>query len=369
MSNSSSSSGSPFAGAYGNLGAGNLGANLDPRSIDPKFTMRHSRVRTLGTNVGGYGQDLTEMSDKTRAIDIHTMAFGTIGGGLNVVHRSVRDGAADALKQAKDVLDSWKKALNTAADNTEAAEEAGKGGKKPPGPGGPGGGGPGKIPGGGLGKMPKIGGMGDPGGVDPSKLGDPSIDRPSIPKPDTGHIKQPDLDTPDLDTPDPGDIERPDLNTPNPGDIQQPNLNSPDLNNPDLNNPGVNTPDLSGVEKPDTDLAAVNPNLPTGTTPRISVPDTSAFDPRASMARPAVGYPEGPLGPGGPSAGGGVAPGSIARALNTGIPPIYPPGAMGGASPGNGDNDRERGPHLAEEEGVWGMDEDVAPAVLGKEEI
>ncbi|MDP4506631.1 hypothetical protein [Nonomuraea turcica] len=358
MSNSSSSSGDPFAGAYGNLGAGNLGAGLDPRSIDPKFKMRRSSVRTLGTNVGGYGQDLTEMSDKTRAIDIHVMAFGAIGGGLNVAHRSVRDGAADALKQAKDVLDSWKKALNTAADNTEAAEEAGKG--PGTGPGGPGG-----LP---TGKMPKTP-LGGPG-VDPSDLG--TGRPPTIPQPDPGDIKQPDLTTPDpgdtkqpdLTTPDPGDIQRPDLNTPG---VNTPGLNTPGVNTPDLNTPGAKTPDLSGVSKPNTDLASANPNLPTSTTPpSIRTPDSPAFDPRASMPR--TGYPEGGPVAGGAMPPGSAAPGSIARALNTGIPPMYPPPGMGGMGANNGDKDRERGPHLAEDEGVWGTDEDYAPAVLGKEE-
>ncbi|MFC5826694.1 hypothetical protein [Nonomuraea insulae] len=350
MTDSSSSSTDPFAAAYGNLGA-----SIDPKSIDPNFKMRYSSVRKMGTNVAGYGQDLTAMSDQTRSIDIHQMAFGVIGGGMNVAHRSVRDSAADALKQAKDVLDSWKEALNTAADNTEEAEKASK--AKPKGPGTPKvptGPGMGKMPGAGdLGKMPDTSGLGNPKGIDPGDLDPGDLEKPEIPVTDPSDIEQPDLTTPD-----PNDIKQPDLTTPDPNDLQQ----------PDLTTPNVSTPDLNGVDKPNTDLASVNPNpnLPTSTTtPQFRTPDTTAFNPNSVTPRTGVSYPEGNMGvsPGGPGSQG-----SIARALNSGVPPMYPPGGMGGAGGNSSDNDRERGPHLSEEEGVWGADVDYTPAVLGKEE-
>ncbi|AQZ66684.1 hypothetical protein BKM31_39260 [[Actinomadura] parvosata subsp. kistnae] len=194
MSNSSSSAENPFTSALGNA----AGA-VDPRTSDPDFKMRYSSVRTLGTNVRGYGENLSQLSSSTRAIDLHTLTFGVIGGGLNVAHRAARDSAAEALKQAKDVLESWKEALNTAADNTEAAEQASKapqdGGGKIPQIKNPGGG----LPSGGLGGLPKnTGGLGDlgkgglgKGGIDPSDLG---IDKPSTPDP--SDIKQPEIPTP-----------------------------------------------------------------------------------------------------------------------------------------------------------------------------
>lgn len=346
MTDSSSSSTNPFAAAYGNLGG-----SLDPKSIDPNFKMRYSSVRTLGTNVASHGQDMTALSDHTRSIDIHHLAFGVVGGGLNVAHRSVRDSAADALKQAKDVLDSYRKALNTAADNTEDAEKASKPPKDTGPPGGP------KIPSGpGSPKMPKTPGapnMDDLGkGVDPGDLNPGDLEQPQIPEPDTG-----DLEQPDLTTPDPSDIEQPDLTTPDPSDLQQPGLTTPD----------VSTPDLNGIDKPNTDLASVNPNLPTSSTPQFRTPDTSALNPNSAVPRTGIAYPEGTMGSSG-SAGGLGSQGSIARALNSGVPPMYPPGGMGGGGANSGDNDRERGPHLSEEEGVWGTDVDHAPAVLGKEE-
>ncbi|GAA3526961.1 hypothetical protein GCM10022419_002120 [Nonomuraea rosea] len=353
----------------------NLGTSMDPGSIDPNFKMRHSSVRTLGTNVGSYGQDLTHMSDKTRSIDMHTMTFGVIGGGLNVAHRSVRDHAADALKQGKDVLDSWKEALATAADNTQQAEEAGKTDKTPKTPQLPKTPttGMGKMPTAGMGKMPTTGageipntGLGDLGKdkVDPGDLG---IDTPKPGDLDTPGLDPSDVDTPDLDQP---DLTQPDVTQP---DLTQPNVNQPDLTTPDLSSaqqPNTAVPDLSSVNQPPkTDLAGVDPNLANTAIPQVRTPDTTAYDPRtsASIPRTTVGYPEGTLGSAGPATGVG-APGSIARALNTGTP-IYPPPMGGGAGGAGGeDKDRERGAHVPEEEGVWGMDDDYAPAVLGREE-
>ncbi|GAA3242596.1 hypothetical protein [Nonomuraea helvata] len=357
MSNSSSSS-DPFAGL---VGAGGLGST-DPKSVDRNFKMRHSSVRTLGTNVASYGQDLTHLSEKTRAIDMHTLTFGVFGGGLNVTHRSARDAAADALKQGREVLESWKQALKTAADNTETAEEASKAAKKgsqnssfkTPKFNNTGFGDPSK-----LGKMPSNAGLGNLGknGIDPDdfKVDKPSPDdlkQPDIPQPDVKQPEQPDIPQPNVDQP---DLQQPNLEQPN---LQQPNLQQPDLQQPDLTTPNLN--------QPKTDLQSVDPHLPTSTAPQIRTPDISQIDPRAAIPRTTVSYPESNVG--GPAAGtaGVGAPGSIARALNTGTP-IYPPGGMGGAAGSKDDKDRERGPHVGEEEGVWGADEDATPAVLGKE--
>ncbi|MEV0380005.1 hypothetical protein [Nonomuraea sp. NPDC050643] len=373
---SSSSGSDPFSSALSGLG----GAATDPAANDPNFKMKHSSVRKLGDNVAGHGQDFTAMSAKTRAIDMDALTFGVIGGGLNVAHRSVRDSAADALQQGKEVLDSWKAALRDAADNTEMAEEASKAKDKAGGlpqvkdPGGLGGLGSGGL--GGLGKTP---GPGDLGGVGPGDLGGidkppaGGIDTPKIPddldKPD---LDQPDLDQPELDTPDPGDLDKPGA-----GDIEQPDLSGIDKPTvPGLEQPDLKNPDLSGLNQPNgTDLAGVNPNLPNTSTPQIRTPDLSGLDPRTTMPR--TGMPEGVTvgpsvgagsGPGAGGAGSGLGgQGSIARALNSGMP-IYPPPMGGGGGPGSEDKDRERGPHLSEEEGVWGADDEYAPAVLGREE-
>ncbi|MFI7450715.1 hypothetical protein ACIBQX_24685 [Nonomuraea sp. NPDC049714] len=373
MSNSSSSTDDPFAG----LGATVPG--LHPRDNDPEFDMKYSSVRNLGSNVGGYGQDLSLMSDKTKAIDMHALTFGVVGGGLNVAHRSVRDGAADALTQGKKVLESWKKALSDAADNTEQAEQSSKapdkGGPKPP-----------KIPGGGIGGMKPPGGLpgaGDLGGIGkggpglggPGDLDIPKPDDIDIPKPgDTDIPKPDDIDIPkpgDTDIPKPGDVDIPkpgDVDMPKPGDIDTPNpdqINQPDLDK--IAQPDLKTPDLGAVKPPDgTDLAGVDPRLNTPTMPQVQVPDSTTTDPRSSIPRTGVTLPDGGVGGagGGSQAVGGQ--GNLSKALNTGMP-LYPMGGGAGAGAGGEERDRDRGAHLAEDEGVWGGDEDISPSVLGRE--
>ncbi|MDX3106277.1 hypothetical protein [Nonomuraea angiospora] len=352
----------PYSSALNGLN-GLGGATVDPRTKDPDFAMKYSSVNTLGKNVGSYGDDLTSMSQKTGAIDMHQFTFGVIGGGLNVAHRSVRDGAVEALKQAKEVLDSWKQALADAATNGKDAEEASKAGKGPGGPGGPG-----PLGGGGLPKGPGLGGL-PKSSVNPDDL---KIDKPStdIPKPDIpgSDIPKPDIPGSDIPKPDiPGsNIDPPKIDQPN---IDQPKIDQPNLDQPDIKQPDVKTPDLSALNQtPKTNLEGLNPSLPTTTTPQV--PSTPGYDPRASVPRTSVGVPETGVGY---TAGGGTpgtstgAPGSIARALNSGMP-LYPmsPGMGGGA--GQEEKDRERGPHLGEDEAVWETDEDITPAVLGREE-
>ncbi|MFI7222386.1 hypothetical protein ACIBO5_04120 [Nonomuraea angiospora] len=352
----------PYSSALNGLN-GLGGATVDPRTKDPDFAMKYSSVNTLGKNVGSYGDDLTSMSQKTGAIDMHQFTFGVIGGGLNVAHRSVRDGAVEALKQAKEVLDSWKQALADAATNGKDAEEASKAGKGPGGPGRPG-----PLGGGSLPKGPNLGGL-PKNSVNPDDL---KIDKPStdIPKPDIpgSDIPKPDIPGSDIPKPDvPGsNIDPPKIDQPN---IDQPKIDQPNLDQPDIKQPDVKTPDLSALNQtPKTNLEGLNPSLPTTTTPQV--PSTPGYDPRASVPRTSVGVPETGVGY---TAGGGTpgtstgAPGSIARALNSGMP-LYPmsPGMGGGA--GQEEKDRERGPHLGEDEAVWETDEDITPAVLGREE-
>lgn len=359
-------------------------AGIGPRANDPDFAMTHSKVRDLGNHVGMYGQTFTHMSDKTRAIELHTLTFGVIGGGLNVAHRNMRDHAADALEQGREVLESWKKALRTAADNARLAEEAGKAADPGPGLGGPGMGG--------LGKLPKTGGLGGPGGLG---IDGPSADDLGIERPDLGDVKQPDLDgidqpgidRPDLDQPnleqpdlDQPQLEQPNLEQPNPEqpnleqpNLEQPNLEQPNLDRPDLDQPKM--PDLDGVNQPAaTDLAGLDRNLSNAGLPTSGLPTSGLSQPKVpdglgtGIPRTGVGFGEG-SGAGaahGLGSQGLGSQGSIARALNTGVP-LYPPPMTGGGA-NKDQQDRERGPHAGEGEEVWGLDDEHAPAVLGKEE-
>ncbi|MFI6733803.1 hypothetical protein ACIBI9_12805 [Nonomuraea sp. NPDC050451] len=348
----------PYSSALSGLN-GLGGATVDPRSKDPDFAMKYSSVTTLGKNVGSYGDDLTSMSQKTSAIDMHWFTFGVIGGGLNEAHRSTRDNAAKALEQAKDVLDSWKQALADAAANAKEAEDASKAGKDGPGGVGPMGGTGMDLPKGTGMDLPKGG-----GGVNPDdlKFDKPSADdikQPDIPKPD---IPGSDIDQPNIDQP---NIDQPNVDQPN---IDQPNIDQPNIDQPKIDQPNVKTPDLSDLNQtPKTNLEGLNPSLPTSTTPQI--PGTTGYDPRASIPRTSVGVPEGGFGSAGGASGvgGAGAPGSIARALNSGMP-MYPMAPGMGAGAGQEQKDRERGPHLGEDEAVWDTDEDITPAVLGREE-
>ncbi|MFG2077429.1 hypothetical protein [Nonomuraea maritima] len=353
-------------------------AGIGPRANDPDFEMTHPKVRGLGDNVGIYGQDFTQMSQNTRAIELHTLTFGVIGGGLNVAHRNTRDHAADALEQGREVLESWKKALHTAADNAELADEAGKA----PDPGFGLGGGPGT---GGLGKLPKTGGLGGPLGIDgPSAdgLGTERPDLGDVKRPDLDGIDQPGIDRPDLDQPnvDQPNVEQPNLDQPqlDQPNVDQPNLEQPELEQPNLDRPDLDQPkmpDLDGVNQPAaTDLAGLDRNLSNAGLPTSGLPTSGLSQPKVpdglgtGIPRTGVGFGEGS----GAGAAHGLGPqglgsqGSIARALNTGVP-LYPPPMTGGGA-NKDQQDRERGPHAGEGEEVWGLDDEHAPAVLGKEE-
>ena len=336
--------------------------------------MVYSSVRTLGRNVGHYAPSMQSLSDKTRAIDMHTFTFGLIGGGLNVAHRSVRDAAADAFAQGKEVLESWRQALNDIALNTETTDEASKIKDKLKDEIGGGLGGGVKTP-----KMPESWDTAmpepfdtttpDPNAFDPQGgLDDIGAD---IPDPNDPNLQTPDPNDPSLQTPDPNDpnLQNPGLNDPN---VQNPGLNDPNLQNPNLQNPNLDTPDLKVPGQPSpTDLAGIDRNL-ANQIPQARMPDPNAFDPRTTSGMPRTSlYPESGMGFGG-SGGGGAAggtppPGSISRALNSGMP-IYPP-PMGGAAGANREEKTgESGPYLSEDESTWGFDEEAGPAVIRSEE-
>ncbi|MGI5520031.1 hypothetical protein ACQEUX_03665 [Micromonospora sp. CA-259024] len=69
------------------------------------------------------------------------------------------------------------------------------------------------------------------------------------------------------------------------------------------------------------------------------------------------------------AAGGGLAGGTAGSAAMGGMGPMMPP--MGGAGAGGQqqEKDRERKTWLAEEEEVWGTDPDVAPSVIGRDDV
>ncbi|MEV4468837.1 hypothetical protein [Nonomuraea sp. NPDC049504] len=371
MANPSAAS-DPFSSALSSFGSA-----VDPFKKDPELDMKPDKVRSLGKNVGSYAPTMGDLSEKTRAIDMSPLTFGVIGGGLNVVHRNVRDGAADALASGQQVLESWQAAINQIAENVDAAEQASKAKNKNP--GGPGGvkmpQGPGdmknigpfdpdlKSPGG-----PKVPGMEDIDGP-----GTPGVDIPGPGGPDAQNPDIPNPDVPDPNLPDPN-AQNPDMPNPNVPDpnLPDPNAQNPDIPNPNVPDPNIQDPDLKGLDQPATsDLAGIDRNL-ANQIPQARIPDPNAFDPRTTNTMPRTSLvPESGIGGGGSGgAGGGTPPpGSISKALNSGMP-FYPPPMGGGAGAMNRDEKNgEGGPYLSEEESAWGFDEEHGPAVIRNEEV
>ncbi|WP_433366007.1 hypothetical protein [Streptosporangium sp. CA-115845] len=395
------SSGSNPYGPYGLPNPNMKPGVVDPRLTDPAFKMDHGKVTALGENVGKRASVMTELGNRTKAIDMHTLTFGVIGGGLNVVHRQVRDSAAEALVKAREVLESWNEALSGAAKNAKEAEAAGTG-NGPPDSGGGGGAGAGAGAGidpsdfgegidpsdfgGGAGEMPPF--DPDAGGIGTQGPGDlPGVpgagDMPTVPGADDLPGVPGSGDLPgvpgsgDLPTvPGADDLPRlPDLDRGQngPGDI-----GSPDLGGLNAGTPGENTlnTQLAGYD-PKTAVPDALANLPrTPGVPDLRTPgmDGSAMD-RALSAGYGTGTTTG-TGTGGGIGGGGAFSGGtgsgalgqgtgVGRGLGTGGMPMMPMAPMGGGMGGEGEGDRERSTWLSEEESVWGGDGDVAPAVIG----
>jgi hypothetical protein len=352
--------------------------------------MDHEKVRDLGDGMGKRAPVMTELSGKIRAIQINTLTFGAIGGGLNVAHTQVRDSAADAVEKGREVLESWKEALSKVAENTKEAEKAGAGkeGQGPPKPPGIGGG---KTP---SFKEPDLGGLGleDPeglGGLDESGLGDlgkqPAGLDDGFKPPGSGDVPQsPGFDPPGsdalpkppgsddvFDPPGSGDLPRP----PGPEDVPKPpgfdpsqgtagNVDPPKLNGLDgdaLGKNALNDPlktELSGYDPKLTGLDAPSNAFKT---PEMSDLRSPGAEGVSTGGRTGAGSGFSGANPGG-AAGQGAGLGG--RGLGSSGMPMMPLSPMGGGAGGDGDKDRERSTWLTEDEGVWGGDGDVAPPVI-----
>ncbi|MGV9772955.1 hypothetical protein [Streptosporangium sp. NPDC003464] len=379
----SGSSGANPYGAYGLPNANTKPGVVDPRMMDPGFKMEHDRVIGLGDSMGKRAPVMTELSGRTRAIDMHVLTFGVIGGGLNVAHREVRDSAADALTKAKDVLESWKKALDGVVANAKEAHKASSA-APPEEKGGP------ELPTGGI----------KPAKFDPKDLGDPKFgDLPKSPSEDDllkplDDLKKPPYDDglDDLKKP-PYDDGLDDLKKP-PYDDGLDDLKKPPYDD-DLPKP----PSEDDLPKPPGagDLPKT-PNFDDGTQGRNGLDDPlktqlAGYDPKQSIADALANTPRTPnisdlrapgtdgsstggLGTGnragvgsfaggvnaGPGAGAGLGRG-LGAGLGAGGMPMMPMAPMAGGM-GEGDKDRDRSTWLSEDESVWGGDGDVAPAVI-----
>ncbi|MEU7896864.1 hypothetical protein AB0B45_28880 [Nonomuraea sp. NPDC049152] len=354
-----------------------LSGAQSPKKSDPNFKMQSSGVRQLGKDYSSHSDDLDAMSTKTSSIDLPALTFGAIGYGLVTAHNNVRDNTVDALKQGKDVLDSFRTALAGAADNKDLADEASKtrGGDEKGGPDLSGlksqlGGGP-KIP---TGKDLGLDGLGGKGPKLPDqKLPDHKLPDQKLPDQKLPDHKLPDHKLPDQKLPDQKlpDQKLPDQKLPDhklPDQPQMPDSKLPQQ--PQIPDPkGIDTSGLN--QRPanpiESKLASYDPSAQDllGRTPNSSAPQsgTSFTDPRGGSG---VSYGAGAGA--GAGAGTGALGGAGARGMTGGGMPMYSPMAPGmGGGTGEQDKDRDGSKLLKGNPDDYEDDQDIAPPVLGKE--
>ncbi|MBE3008828.1 hypothetical protein IL992_06450 [Microbispora sp. NEAU-D428] len=378
MTDTSGGATNPFAGLATSMGAGGA---VDPRLADPEFKMDYGEVTKFGDDVAGRGQVLADTSGRIKKIHLPPLTFGVIGGSLNGVHSQVRNQTADAVAKGKEVLESWKTAIDQAVKNAKEAEKQSSGGQRKDGlPGGPKGAGidPKKL-GLGGGGLPKAGpgsGLGNDWKLPKDKLGtdiDDSLQHPDLP--DTSTLPGPGGSGGGL--PGAGDPNGNGLGgsglDPNGTGLGQDGLGRTGLDG--LGRNGVNPLETPKLNSPgDTALSAYTPNpssLPTVPT----VPDlgTAGYGPGdySTATRPGTGgYGSGGYGSGTYGSGGGPGAAAGRAGAGAGGMPAMPYAPMAGAGAGSNDDGKERtrGPAVPEDESTWFGDEDVAPPVLGMQE-
>ncbi|WP_185949510.1 hypothetical protein [Microbispora sp. KK1-11] len=373
MTDTSGGATNPFAGLATSMGAGGA---VDPRLADPEFKMDYGEVAKFGNDVAGRGQVLADTSGRVKNIHLPMLTFGVIGGSLNGVHSQVRNTTADAVAKGKEVLESWKTAIDQAVKNAKEAEKQSSGGHgKVDVPGGPKGPGfdPKKL---GLGGgVPKVGAGSDLGNgwkLPKDKLGtdlDDSLKHPDLPDP--SNLPDPGGNGTGLDPSGTGlDPNGTGLDPSGTGlDPSGAGLGKTGLDGLDQN--GLNTQGLTGPGG--TSLSSYNPNpAPVPTVPNLG---TTGYGPgdfttgnwpgTGGTGTGTGGYGSGGYGTAGAAGSGTAGRTGVGAGGMAGMP--YAPMAGAGAG-GNDDKERTRGPAVPEDESTWFGDEDVAPPVLGMQE-
>ncbi|KAB8186539.1 hypothetical protein [Microbispora catharanthi] len=370
MTDTSGGATNPFAGLATSMGAG--GGAVDPRLTDPEFKMDYNEVTKFGNDVAGRGQVLADTSGRIKNIHLPMLTFGVIGGGLNGVHSQLRNQTADAVAKGKEVLESWKSALDQAVENAKEAEKQSSGGHgKVDVPGGPKGPGfdPKKL---GLGGgVPKVGAGSDLGNdwkLPKDKLGtdlDDSLKHPDLP--DTGTLPGPGGSDGGL----PGNGLDPNGTGVGGGGGLDPNgagLGRTGLDGLGQNGLGTQNPTGPGG----TALSAYNPNP--ASVPTVPNLGTTGYGPGdhttgnwpGTGGTGTGGYGSGASGTGGAAGYGTAGRGGVGTGGMAGMP--YAPMAGAGAGSNDDGKERARGPAVPEDESTWFGDEDVAPPVLGMHE-
>ncbi|WP_449066128.1 hypothetical protein [Planomonospora algeriensis] len=284
----------------------------------PGVSFSEEKLKEHGKLYETHAGTIEDIADRTRGIGVPFPGFGVLGFGLHAAHDRARQSAADALSAGRDVLESWRTALESASQTYGGAEDH----STLP-----------ELPGG----MPETG---LPGGSVPG------LDTPGLPGTDL-----PGGGVPGAGLPGTGAL---------PGDGgfdgQVPGL------------PGQTATTLPGqglgsIDPRRTDLSAYTPGDPS--VPQFRAPDATTWT-GDQAGTGTVGRGGGALPAGAGNGGLGGLPGGARGAAANGMP-MMPMMPMGGAGTGEQERERDQTTWLAEDEGVWGGDEDVAPSVIGQE--
>ncbi|MEW9546977.1 pentapeptide repeat-containing protein [Nonomuraea sp. NPDC050783] len=361
---------------YGNLPG--LTADGKPSS---GISFTKGELDNAGKKISGQTELLGQLNQASGQLPVPWPHFGVLGIGVQNVHEKAIESQRKALTRAQEALASWDPALRAADKNYRAADDN-SGSNLPPSDPFPAGlpkdlGNPGKnaLPAGLT--DPKLPGSDLPGSKLPgSDLPGSDLPGSNLPGSDLPGSNLPGSDLPGSNLPG-GDV--PGSNVPNPNlpNANLPNANLPNANLPNANLPATNpadtrVPDLDAALNPrKTDLSSFQP-----TTPQLPTVDPNAAGPGTRTGIPAtsLGGPGGGTGVGAGSGlgAGGVLPGNAAAAGLRGAGasgmPMMPMMPMGAGANNNQERDRDKAVGLAEDEGVWGGDEDIAPPVLGQED-
>ncbi|SDH81972.1 hypothetical protein [Nonomuraea jiangxiensis] len=332
------------------------GGQLPPTSSGISFT--DGELSNIGKQITGQVSILQGLKDGVGGLGVPFPSFGVIGIGIELALDRAVNAQGEALAKAHKALSSWQPALEAADRNyRKANDESGD----PFGPGGPGG--PGDLGDfGGPGGLENVG-LGGAGAGDLPGMPDGSLPGSDLPGSDLPGSDLPGSDLPGSDLP---GSDLPGVDTPS---TDLPSTELPQQNMPGLDPADMKVPDIaSALNDPSkTDLSSyqpMNPNL---------AGNPASMDPSGLGTRTGPGTMGGPgagTGMGGPANGLSPAAAAGLRGAGAGgmpMMPFMPP--MGGAAGGQEERDREQTVGLSEDEGVWGGDEDVAPQVIGQEEL
>ncbi|HEX4814464.1 MAG TPA: hypothetical protein VFV66_17110 [Nonomuraea sp.] len=314
---------------------GNFGGQTSQPSSGISFAK--NELENAGGRISDQTSLLTGLVNSSNKLNVPFPHFGVVGMGLQGLHQKAIQSQQEALRRAGEALGTWEPALRSADANYRQADD--DSGLPPPGLGD-------------LGPLDGLGGL--------RNTGLPKLPEGSLPG---GSL--PDGSLPDGSLPG-GSL--PDGSLPG-GDLPGGNLPGTDL-------PGANLPggaDPNDMRVPDLDTALNNPGRTDlssfqPTTPNIGshLPaDPSLGTRTGTFGGPASGQGAG-LGANGAVPGTGAAAGLRAGASGMPMMPFMP---MGGAGAGDKERDRDKAVGLAEDEGVWGGDEDIAPEVIGGEDM